>query len=121
MLDRFLKNLYMRISAECIPAKDIDFLIREDDFDKDLNVIPVQWLETHIDLINQQLAEEQRQKEIKERNEMPIKKFMYIEDGSVDTDTLIAELEITNPEIRVIVYRQGSQPPKLFDVQSNDN
>lgn len=121
MLDRFLKNLYMRISAECIPAKDIDFLIREDDFDKNTNVISVDVLQTHIDLIIQVLKEEQRQKEIKERNEMPIKKFMYIEDGSVDTDELIEELERTNPEIKVIVYRHGSQPPKLFDVQSNDN
>ena len=121
MLDRFLKNLYMRINADCIPARDIDYLIKEDDFDKDLNVIPVKWLETHIDLINQELKEEQRQKEIKERNEMPIKKFMYIEDGSVDTDELIAELERTNPEIRVIVYRQGSQPPMLIDALSNDN
>lgn len=53
--------------------------------------------------------------------EKTIQKFMYIEDGSVDTDELIEELGRTNPEIRVIVYRQGSRLPYLVDVQSNDN
>ena len=43
----------------------------------------------------------------------PIKKFLFIEDGSVDTDELIAELENRNPEIKVVVYRQGSHIPVL--------
>lgn len=53
--------------------------------------------------------------------EKTIQKFMYIEDGSVDADELIEELERTNPEIKVIVYRSGSRLPYLVDVQSNDN
>lgn len=55
-------------------------------------------------------------KPLTKNKEKIIQKFMYIEDGSVDTDELIVELGRTNPEIKVIVYRHGSQPPKLFDV-----
>lgn len=40
------------------------------------------------------------------------------EDGSVDVDELSNDLFITNPEIKVIVYRQGSNPPILSDRSS---
>lgn len=46
----------------------------------------------------------------------PAKKFLFVEDGSVDTDALIESLKKTNPEIKVVVYRQGCCPPKLTDV-----
>lgn len=45
----------------------------------------------------------------------PFKKFMYVEDGSVDTDELIETLEQTNPEIKVIVYRQGADRPYMTE------
>lgn len=44
-------------------------------------------------------------------------KFLFIEDGSVDFDELKKELEKTNPEIKVIVYRQGSNMPQLVDIK----
>lgn len=58
------------------------------------------------------LTEEQKQEESKK----PYKNFMIVEDGSVDTDELIAEMERTNPEIKVIVYRQGAVPPILINL-----
>lgn len=50
-------------------------------------------------------------------NEFPpkIKKFLFIEDGSVDTDEL-GERLASNPEIAIVIYRQGSQPPQLVDI-----
>lgn len=46
----------------------------------------------------------------------PIKKFIFVEDGSVDTDELTELLELSNPEIKVVVYRQGARPPELVEV-----
>lgn len=45
-----------------------------------------------------------------------VKKFLFVEDGSVDTDELGRQLE-NNPEIAIVVYRQGSTPPQLVDVK----
>ena len=45
-----------------------------------------------------------------------IKKFLYVEDGSVDYDELVERIERTNPEIYVILYRQGAIPPQLVEV-----
>lgn len=49
-----------------------------------------------------------------------VKKFLFIEDGSVDTDELGWRLE-NNPEIAIVVYRQGSMPPQLVDVKEHGN
>ena len=48
---------------------------------------------------------------------VPIKKFLFIEDGSVDVDELGERLMDTNPEILIVVYRQGSASPELVDVE----
>lgn len=45
-----------------------------------------------------------------------VKRFLFVEDGSVDTDELGWQLE-NNPEIAIVVYRQGSVPPQLVDVK----
>ena len=45
-----------------------------------------------------------------------IKKFLFIEDGSVDTDDL-GERLASNPEIVIVIYRQGSRPPQLVDIK----
>ena len=46
-----------------------------------------------------------------------IKKFLFVEDGSVDIDDLGKRLA-GNPEIAVAVYRQGSLPPQLVDLKN---
>lgn len=52
-------------------------------------------------------------------NNLPpkIKKFLFIEDGSVDTDDLDKRLA-SNPEIAIVIYRQGSLPPQLVDLKN---
>ena len=45
-----------------------------------------------------------------------VERFLFVEDGSVDTDELGRQLE-KNPEIAIVVYRQGSVPPQLVDVK----
>lgn len=49
---------------------------------------------------------------IKEINERIGKRFLIVEDGSVDTDNLIEEME--NNNIKVIVYRQGANKPEFL-------
>ena len=43
-----------------------------------------------------------------------VKKFLFVEDGSVDLDELKERLE-SNPEIAVVIYRAGSVPPQLVE------
>ena len=38
------------------------------------------------------------------------KSILYVEDGSVDVDQLYQDL---GEDVYVVIYRQGSQPPKL--------
>jgi hypothetical protein len=47
-----------------------------------------------------------------------IKNIFYVEDGSVDVDELIDELDETT---KVIVYRQGSKPPILVQPETSIN
>lgn len=49
-----------------------------------------------------------------------IKKFLFVEDGSVDIDDLGKRLA-GNPEIAVVIYRQGSLPPLLVDIKNGGN
>ena len=44
-------------------------------------------------------------------------KFLFIEDGSVDIDEL-EDLNFKNPEIKIIIYRQGSARPEIVDISS---
>ena len=44
-----------------------------------------------------------------------VEQFMFIEDGSINLDTL-RDLKKRNPEIKVIVYRQGSVCPTIKEV-----
>lgn len=47
----------------------------------------------------------------------PYTKFLFCEDGSVDTDALEKDLRKHNPEIKVVVYRQGANAPQLVDIK----
>ena len=46
----------------------------------------------------------------------PYKKILYIEGGSVDP-RFLRDLRAANPEIFIIIYRQGSAQPKLVDIR----
>ena len=49
----------------------------------------------------------------------PYTKFLFVEDGSVDTDALEKDLRKHNPEIKVVVYRQGASVPLLVDIKES--
>lgn len=49
----------------------------------------------------------------------PYTKFLFCEDGSVDTDALEKDLRKHNPEIKVVVYRQGASVPLLVDIKES--
>ena len=51
----------------------------------------------------------------------PIKKFMFVEDGSIDDYELLNELEARNPDIKMILYRQGSARPTLVNVDGSED
>ena len=44
-----------------------------------------------------------------------IEKFLFVEDGTVDVDELTETLSKKNPEIYVVVYRQGGRQPELIN------
>ena len=46
------------------------------------------------------------------------KNIIYVEDGSIDYDELVASLDETT---KVILYRQGSQPPRVEQLQQPIN
>lgn len=52
-------------------------------------------------------------------NAKPYKKFLLVEDGSVEFEKLKRDLKKHNPEIRIIVYRQGAAVPQLISVEEN--
>ena len=54
--------------------------------------------------------------DIREKESAPIQKFLFVEDGSVDSDELEEILSEKNPEIKVVVYRQGAAKPELVDI-----
>lgn len=56
----------------------------------------------------------------REKAARPIEKFLFIEDGSVNADELINDLALKNPEIKVVVFRQGSTPPQLIESFKGD-
>ena len=62
--------------------------------------------------IEEKQREDERQKMLKE----PYKKFLFVEDGSVDIEELEQEMEMKNPEIKVVVYRNGANKPELLDL-----
>lgn len=51
------------------------------------------------------------------KQKQPYTKFLFVEDGSVDTDSLEKDLKKHNPEIKIVVYRQGAVMPTLVEIK----
>lgn len=49
----------------------------------------------------------------------PYTKFLFVEDGSVDLDSLENDLRKKNPEIKIVVYRSGAHMPQLVDIKES--
>lgn len=45
-------------------------------------------------------------------------KLLFVEDGTIDLEKVEQSLAVTNPEIKVIVYKQGAREPQLIDVSN---
>lgn len=74
----------------------------------------------HINDIDLEIDMAARELEEYEKEKTPVKKFIFVEDGTVDADELTEMLSATNPEIKVIVYRQGGREPSLVEVDKKD-
>lgn len=104
MIDRFEKILFDQLNRIELTAD-----IVKQDLDKGIlqgseRLITINSVLEIVNEISFRIADEKKYL-------TPKTKFLYVEDGSVDVDELSKELFMTNPEIKVIVYRQGSQPP----------
>ena len=49
----------------------------------------------------------------------PYTKFLFVEDGSVNLDSLENELRKKNSEIKIVVYRSGTHMPQLVDIKES--
>ena len=116
MIDKFLSKLYEIISYQELTAKDIKFLIEEDDLDKQTRYVPLDVVVETINIIKEDIKRQQRAEEERKIWHKPYKKFLIIEDGSVDLDNLEEDFEAKHPEIKIIVYRQGANKPEFLDL-----
>ena len=51
------------------------------------------------------------------KQKQPYTKFLFVEEGSVDTDSLEKDLRKRNPEIKIVVYRQGAAMPQIVELK----
>lgn len=116
MIDKFLSKLYERIGLESLTAEEIRYLLEEDEVSKNFKYVPFGVVIDTIRIIQEDMKREQFAKEEKERWHKPYKKFLIIEDGSVDLDNLEEDFEAKHPEIKIIVYRQGANKPEFLDL-----
>lgn len=116
MIDKFLSKLYEVISCQELYAKDIKFLLEEDDLEPTTRYIPLSVIMDAIYVIKEGIKREQIAEEEKKDWHRPYKKFMFVEDGSVDIEQLEEEMEAKHPEIKVVVYRQGANKPEFLDL-----
>lgn len=124
MIDKFVNSLNSLVIQGMISGLDIKNDLENEDSDtRDYvaknNFICIKVLNDIITGLLFDLEREEREKKIKEQEQKPYKKFMFVEDGSVDVDNLIEEMEVKHPEIKVVVYRQGANKPEFLDLGEN--
>lgn len=96
----FAKNDYRILTPEEVKAKGLD---------KKSNFVP-QEPNDGVKTVSQNKNRKPKQ---------PYTKFLFVEDGSVDTDSLEKDLRKKNPEIKIVVYRQGAVMPQLVDIKES--
>ena len=125
MLDKFVNRLNYLVVQEMMSGMDIKHLLESEDEEDRKEIIYGEFI--HIKSLNDILSRllfdfereikekedfEKRQQELKK----PYKKFLFVEDGSVDIDNLVEEMEVKNPEIKVVVYRKDATKPEMMDL-----
>jgi len=109
------ENVLTEIMRVCsITNKSIEEIVTDKDkgVPTDFKFVPLMALTQLIDDLR---AREVQEQEEAKRN-TAVKKFLFVEDGSVDCDELTEDLAVKNPEIKVVVYRQGAREPQLKDI-----
>lgn len=113
MIDKYISELHKEMALHSCTASQISGDLYKEEIQKDEKFIHLE-LFTHIikriklDLEHYEMEREQFTK--------PYQKFMFIEDGSVDVDSLIETMGRKNPEIKVIIYGKGANKPELMDI-----
>lgn len=120
MTDKFISELMEALARNfCVITKSEIKEIEE--IDGETRFIAIDDLVTLIKDIKSMLKEEAERDNINKKLLTPKTKFLYVEDGSIDLEELESQLFNTNPEIKIIIYRQGSNPPILLNgVNNND-
>lgn len=57
----------------------------------------------------------QTERVISDMSDKSIEQFMFVEDGSLKEKD-IKEIKRRNPEVKIVVYRQGSPAPIIHDL-----
>lgn len=116
MIDKFINRLNNKLMVHGIKAEQIanDFKAGVDLYaERFISIDALRWeMENVANLIEAECVRDKI-------TTTPVKKFLFVEDGSVDVDNLIEELEMKNPDIKVVVYRTGTRRPEIFDVIDN--
>ncbi len=109
MKDRIIKILLAEIARKSVTKEQLE---------KDFPNIPEDEKFISLDYFINLITDIDKGLESERKYLTPKTKFLYVEDGSIDLDQLESELFETNPEIKVISYRQGSRPP-ILEEKSN--
>lgn len=108
--EEILLALSKKCTSTVITGDEIGQQITNGTFDYSKRFVPYSVIENFINSVGEE-----------ERLRLPIQQFLFVEDGSVDSDNLIETLEMKNPEIKVVIYRQGAVRPQLVDRANNAN
>lgn len=106
MKDKLVKILLAEIARKSITKEQLE---------KELPNIPESEKFIPADLFINIIADVENSLKLEQKSLTPKTKFLYVEDGGVELDLLESSLYETNPEIKIVVYRQGSHPPILSE------
>lgn len=112
MIDKekfILDNLFKEVVNKTISGEQVIEDCKKNENIKRENFISTQFLNFIIDSLGQEF-------EIKKREREPIKKLIFVEDGSIDIDDLEEELSIRNTDMKIVVYRNGSNKPEIKEI-----
>lgn len=112
-IEEMLTNLSLMSANESILAKDLVDIEGINQSDK--KFIPLTEITRFIVDMRHIAREDEERAKSEEKFKTPIQKFLFIEDGSVEVAELEEKLSYSNPEIKVVVYRQGCNQPRLID------
>ena len=112
--EEILAILTEKCADTVLPADKLAECINNGDFFEHERFVPYSAIQAAMNFIRQKEQDE----ECMRVANLPIKQFLFVEDGTVDVDNLEEDLGTKNPEIKLVVYRQGAKTPKLVDIRA---